>query len=66
MLKKVRRLAEERGTTLTALVRAHLLRLAAREDARTEEIMAKLKASFDTPGVIVDRKQWAREDLHAR
>ncbi len=66
ILKKVRKLAVERNTTLTTLVRESLRQLAAREDLRTEELIAELRASFDAVDMKVGLRKWSREDLHAR
>ena len=66
ILKKVRKIAINKNTTLTGLVREYLTRLAAREDQRAEEIIAELKASMDSSGVIIGRKTWTRDDLHER
>ncbi|MBT3296288.1 MAG: hypothetical protein HN919_08925 [Verrucomicrobia bacterium] len=66
ILMKVRRLAVERHTTITAMVRDILERLAAREDSRTEEVVAQLQESFDASDVVVGDLTWQREDLHAR
>ncbi len=66
ILKKVRKLAVERNTTLTALVRESLRQLAAREDLRTEELIAELRASFNAVDMKVGARTWSREDLHAR
>lgn len=66
VLKKVRKLAVEQNTTLTAMVRTVLKQFAAREDLRTEEIVSQLRECFDSTGVQVGRKTWTREDLHVR
>ena len=66
ILKKVRKLAVERNTTLTAMVRSTLRELAAREDQKTEEVIGQLRESFDTAGVRVGPPTWSREDLHGR
>ncbi len=66
ILKKVRKLAVERNTTLTALVRSSLRQLAAREDLRTEELIAQLRESLDAEEMEVGDKTWSREDLHDR
>ena len=66
VLKKVRKIAVERNTTLTAMVRSALKQFAAREDLRTEDVIAKLRESFDTAGVQVGSRTWTREDIHAR
>jgi hypothetical protein len=66
LLRKARKLAAARNTTLTALVRGYLRQLALREDHTTNSVIAELKESFDTPGVVVGRRTWKRADLHAR
>jgi len=66
ILKKARKLAVEKDTTLTAMIRTHLVQLATRKDEQTERVIAKLKASFDASPVVVGLKNWTREDLHAR
>lgn len=66
VLRKVRKLAVRNDTTLTALVRDHLRRLATRETQTTEDVVARLKASFARSNVIVGPRRWTREDLHAR
>jgi len=66
VVKKVRRLAVERNTSLTALVRETLRQLASREDVRTEEHVAELKALFEQAPLTVGPKTWTREDLYER
>ncbi len=66
ILKKVRKLAVEKNTSLTSLVRNTLRQLAAREDLKTEEIISQLKESFDSGNMEIGDKKWTREDLHAR
>ena len=66
LVKKVRKLALERNTSLTAMVRETLRQLAAREDLRTEERVAELKACFEQAPGKVGKRTWSREDLHER
>ena len=66
ILKKARKVAVEKNTALTGLVREYLSQLASREDQRTESVIAELRKSFDKSGVVVGPKSWTREDLHAR
>ena len=66
VLKKERKLAVERNTSLTALVRETLRQLAAREDQRAEECIAELKACFEDASGEVGTKTWSREDLYER
>ena len=42
LIMKVKRIAIEKNTTLTGLVRDYLTRIAKREDQRTEEVIAEL------------------------
>jgi hypothetical protein len=66
VLVKARKLAVEQHTTLTALVRRILKQLAAREDTRTEEVIARLRESFDSTSISIGARTWKREDLHVR
>ena len=66
VLRKARKLAAERNTTLSDLVRDSLRDLALREESRTEQIIAALRDSFDAGEIRVGRRSWTREDLHAR
>ena len=66
VVKKVRKLAVERNTTLTAMVRETLRELAAREDLRTEEVILQLRRSFEESDARVGSTSWTREELHAR
>ncbi|MCC5848863.1 MAG: ribbon-helix-helix protein, CopG family [Verrucomicrobia bacterium] len=66
IVKKVRRLALERNTSLTSLVREVLRQWAAREDLRSEECIAELKACFQNAPAKVGEKKWTREELHER
>lgn len=66
VLKKVRRLAVEKDTSVTALVREYLKRMAAKEEQSTETVIAGLRKHFRAPGVVIGPRTWTREDLHER
>ncbi len=66
IVKKVRKIALEKNTSLTALIRDMLEQLAAREDLRMEQQLAELEQLFDSNEVDVGRRTWTREDLHVR
>ena len=66
IVKKVRKLAVERNTSLNALVRETLHQLAAREELRTEERISELMTCFETTPGKMGVKSWSREDLHER
>jgi plasmid stabilization system protein ParE len=68
LVKEVRKIAVERDTTLTGLVRAHLQELAAehaKSGSKRREI-EELRRSFETLKVNIGRRTWKREDLHER
>jgi hypothetical protein len=68
LIKEVRKIAVERDTTLTGLVRAHLEELA-REHAssgRKRREREALERSFTQFKLKVGKKTWRREDLYAR
>jgi hypothetical protein len=66
LVQKVRKVAAERHTTLTALVRQHLQTVAAREDSRKRRAASRLRASFTRLGRDMGPRTWKREELHAR
>ena len=68
LVKEVRKLAVERDTTLTGLVRSYLQELAtehAKSGRRRREIEA-LEESFRTLQFNMGEKTWKREDLYER
>jgi hypothetical protein len=68
LVKEIRKLAVERDTTLTGLVRAHLEQLAA-EHARSGRKRRELEAleqSFRDVQINYGKTTWRREDLHDR
>jgi hypothetical protein len=66
ILKKARKVAVEQDTTVTALVRAYLERLAAKEDQTTEGIIEELKLAFEKTNLEIGKRTWIREHLHER
>lgn len=68
LVKDVRKIAVERDTTLTGLVRAYLEELA-REGAssgRKRREREALERTFTQFQFKIGKKTWRREDLHAR
>jgi len=68
LVKNVRKIAVERDTTLTGLVRDYLEHLAAEQAAsgRKRREREALERSFSQFQFRVGRKTWKREDLYAR
>ncbi len=68
LVKKVRRIAVDRDTTLTGLVRDYLENLAAEDAAsgRKRREREALERSFEDFQFKVGKRTGMREDLHAR
>ena len=68
LVKEVRKIAVERDTTLTGLVRAYLQQLAAENAAsgRKRREMEILDRTFERFQLKVGKRTWTRADLHAR
>ncbi|MBZ5570555.1 MAG: DUF6364 family protein [Acidobacteriia bacterium] len=68
LVKEIRKVAVERDTTLTGLVRDYLEQLAAESavSGRRRREREALKRSFNQFQFQVGKRNWKREDLHAR
>jgi hypothetical protein len=68
LVKEVRKIAVERDTTLTGLVRDFLENLAAEHDSsgRKRREREALEQSFARLRFHVGKRNWKREDLHIR
>ena len=67
LLNRVGRLAKDRNTTVSEMVRSYLEQLASREEEMpAEERIEKLRAVFDAGNAEVGPITWNREDLHIR
>jgi hypothetical protein len=68
LVKRVRKIAVERDTTLTGLVRSYLNDLAQQEAAagRKRRERDALERSFEEFQLKIGQKTWKREDLYDR
>lgn len=68
LVKEVRKIAVERDTTLTGIVRDHLQELATEHAAsgRKRRERTLLEQSFDRFQFRVGKRTWKRADLYAR
>jgi Family of unknown function (DUF6364) len=68
VIKKVRKIAIERDTTLTGLVRSYLQELAAQDEksGRKRRELAALDESFKKFQFRMGKRTWKREDLYER
>ena len=65
-IKKVRKVAIDRNTTLTAMVREFLQSVAAREQTEKRRMVRELKQTFGKYSRDMGARTWTREDLHER
>ena len=66
IIKKVRKIAIEKNTTLTAMVRDYLTSVAIRDAQEKNEAIKKLRKSFKTLSRDMGRRKWTREALYER
>jgi hypothetical protein len=68
LVKQVRKIAVERDTTLTGLVRAYLQELAAENasSGRKRRELEALRESFEKYQFNLGKRTWKRVDLHER
>jgi hypothetical protein len=65
-VKKVRKLALERDTTLSAMVRDYLRSVAAEQSARHMQEVAALRDRITRHRVCSGGVRWTRDELHDR
>jgi hypothetical protein len=68
LIRTVRKIAVERDTTLTGIVRDYLEKLAAEDAASGRRLREReaLERSFDVFRFMVGKRTWKRADLYAR
>jgi len=68
LVKTMRKIATEKDTTLTGLIRAHLEHLAAEHAAsgRKRRELEALESSFRQFQFRLGKRTWKREDLYVR
>ena len=66
IVKKVRKIAIDKNTTLTAMVRGYLTSVANGDVASREELIQKLKSTFHAYSRNMGSRAWKREDLYDR
>lgn len=65
-IKKVRKIALEKDTTLTAMVRDYLSSVAKQDALRKKTVLKKLKGSFKALSRDMGTRKWTRESLYER
>jgi hypothetical protein len=66
IIKKVRKIAIDKNTTLTAMVRQYLTSVATKDAQEKNERLKKLRNSFPKLSIDMGRRKWSRENLHER
>ena len=66
IIKKVRKIAIDKNTTLTAMVREYLKSIAERDQIEKEQAVIKLDEYFKKYSKNINMKNWDRESLHER
>jgi Family of unknown function (DUF6364) len=68
LVKEVRKIAADRETTLTGLVRAYLEQIAAEnaKSGRKRRELEALRRSFEKFQFRLGKRTWTRADLHER
>ena len=66
VIRKVKKIALDRNTTLTAMVRDYLNALAARDEMARRRAAAELEESFRRLSRRMGPHAWTRQDLHGR
>ena len=64
VIKKVKKIAIDKNSTMTAMIREYLQSLASREDLEMERKIARLEKSFSRLGHDMGKREWTREDLY--
>ena len=66
VVKKVRKVAIDKDTTLTAMVRAYLTSVAESDDTAKREHIAKFRETSERLSRDMGPRTWTREDLYDR
>jgi hypothetical protein len=66
LLKKARKIAVDKDTTVTGLIRNYLETLIEQEGKSKKETISELVQLLDHSNARIGKKTWSREELHER
>lgn len=66
LLKRARKIAIDKETSLTGLIRDYLVELVEREEVFKEMAAYELESLFTDSKAVVGDKTWTRDELHGR
>jgi hypothetical protein len=66
LLQRARRIAFEKDTSVNAMIRDHLTAIISQESKVREDMVRRWKTSAQKHKIVIGKKTWDRENLHAR
>jgi hypothetical protein len=66
LLKSARKIAIEKDTSLTGLIRSYLQELVEKEEVLKVTATSELEFLFASSKAVIGDKTWSRDELHAR
>jgi hypothetical protein len=66
LVQNVRKVAVDKNTTLTVMVRQYLETVAQRDESRKKRAIVHIRSSFKRLSRDMGSRTWRREDLYAR
>ena len=66
LLKKAKKIAVDKNTTISGLIRLYLNNLVEQEEKNKNEIISELNQIFNHSKAVIGNKNWNREELHER
>ena len=66
IIKKARKVAIEKNTTLTQMLRDYLISIARLEDEKQSAALLRLENTFEQHSRDMGKRSWFREELHER
>ncbi len=66
LLKRARKIAIDKDTSLTGLIRDFLVELVEKEEVLKEMAASELESLFTKSQAVVGDKTWTRDELHVR
>jgi len=66
LLKKARKIASDKNTSVNNLIRKYLEWLVSKENMKKEDVVSELETLFNNSGMKIGDKNWSRDQLYER
>ena len=66
VIKKARKVAIEKNTTLTRMLREYLVSISKHEDEKKSATLSRLEKTFERHSRDMGKREWHRDDLYER